>query len=710
MSDFKFEAWPSEYRQINQYFGANPQNYNQFGLPGHEGLDIMAPTGSKIFAVAPGKVVQVRTQPTGHNYGIFVRVEHQDGYETTYAHMQEAKVTSGQTVQAGDLLGLADNTGNSFGSHLHLTLKKKGVTQDNWPYNIIDPTPFILPLMGWETPSGPFTDGWGYTAGLNPVNNLAQVSSGGINLRQQPATTATSIALVPGGTIVILNGAAQGDYTPIRVPNSAIGVATPPTPPPATPPTTTQGTVDGWGFNTYLTPFGDQAVVGQYGINLRAAGNKDAANIGLVIGGRSVTLLGEPQGDYRPVRVRLEDFQGPVNTAVAPKLGTTPAPTPAPPVTPPSTGQPTQTTKPGWAFTTQMISGPNGTATAGQYGINMRAAARRDAANIGFIPAGTPMIITGAPSGEYTPVRVEISLVQVPFDTTNQTRTALPANVTTVPQNPDPVMIGAGHLGLHASADPDITEAEFTEFAAMNPNMIKVLSFHSGEAIARLAKQHPNACFVVRTFLDFGGRNITPDQFIHDTLTDTKRALAQLKGRDVVIELHNEPNLVPEGMQSSWKNGVEFRAWWLDLLAKYRQALPGYRFIFPGLSPGSSVGGLKEDHIQFIEACRDAVTAADGLGVHIYWSNVYPMATALGVLDDYITRFRGVPIWITEASNNKGGVTPEQKGREYLEFWRQIQRRPTVQGVTFFVASASNPEFKEEVWVGRGIGQVVGSR
>jgi hypothetical protein len=47
---------------------------------------------------------------------------------------------------------------------------------------------------------------------------------------------------------------------------------------------------------------------------------------------------------------------------------------------------------------------------------------------------------------------------------------------------------------------------------------------------------------------------------------------------------------------------------------------------------------------------------------------------------------------------------------EYLRFWQELQKRPTVQGVTFFVASASNPDFKEEIWVGRGIGRVVGSR
>jgi hypothetical protein len=86
------------------------------------------------------------------------------------------------------------------------------------------------------------------------------------------------------------------------------------------------------------------------------------------------------------------------------------------------------------------------------------------------------------------------------------------------------------------------------------------------------------------------------------------------------------------------------------------------------------------------------------------------MALALNVLDDYIARFRFKPIWVTEASNNKSGTPVHRKAAEYLSFWQELQQRPTVQGVTFFVASASNPEFKEEIWVGRKIGAMVGRR
>jgi hypothetical protein len=792
MSEFKFEAWPTEFRSINQYFAANPHNYNQFGLPGHEGIDIMAPTGSKIFSVAPGTVTMVHNQPTGHNYGVHVRVDHIDGWQTIYAHLQETRVSVGQKVNAGDLLGLADNTGNSFGSHLHLTLKKKGETYKGWPYNIFDPTPYLLPLMGFQRPAGPYTDGWAYTGGIVVLGELAQAAAGGINLRKTPRTNGERIDLVPGGTVMIITGPSQGEYTPVKVATSTLPNAPQPKPPsPTPPPVSSDDTIDGYGFAEYLTRSGDKAIVGQFGINLRTAPNRDAANIGLVTGNSTVSITGSQQGEYLPVHVRRADFTGPINapsTTPTPKPQTTkpadsilgwafsqnltiagnqatsgqygtnlraqpsrtaapvglfveggravvagpsvgeytpvyvprtamqnlvsPAPQVQQPATvpesapPPPPPVPIKDTTPGWAFSSQ-ITLNGGYATVGQFGINLRAEPRRDAENKGFIPAGTSMLVTGVAQGEYTPVRVDDDILQKPFVATKPVidTTAKPDEV-----NPEPTPFGSAAIGLHASADPGISDAEIREFQTLRPSMIKVLSFHDPNAVRKLVENSPDARWVVRAFLDFGGRNIRPEQFLRDTLSDVRRTLDIIGNRDVVVELHNEPNLNVEGLGASWANGGEFNTWLLELLHLYRQALPGMRFIYPGLSPGSSVRGIKMDHVEFVEASREAVKACDGLGVHIYWSNIYSMETALNVLDDYISRFRFKPIWVTEASNNKSGTPVEKKAQEYLRFWQELQKRPTVQGVTYFVASASNPAFHEEIWVGRNIGALVGRR
>ena len=798
MSEFKFEVWPTEFRTINQYFGANPQYYGQFGLPGHEGIDIHAPMGSRVFAVAPGQVTRVRTNPSGHNYGIHVRVDHIDGYQTYYAHLKEARVQVGQQVQAGELLGLANNTGNSFGSHLHLTLKKKNSQFENWPHNIIDPTPFLLPLLGFQKPAGPYTDGWAFTNGITTIGDLAQANTGGINLRSTPSVYGRLIDLVPTGTIMIVTGSARGQYTPVQVPTAALPNAPKPEPPPPSPPPpSTTPTVKGWGFADYLTRFGTQAVVGEYGINLRAAPNRNSALIGLVNGGSTVTITGGQQSEYLPVEAKESDFadgiinipgrvtppgspgvdgdtimawaytpnlqingtavisgrfgtnlrskpqrngaivalfpEGATGTLVGLSRGdyspvrvsrnqltrieaTIPPieqPAPLPGATPPKPPEkPPVDTTPGWAFTAAVTIDGN-KATVGQYGINLRNAPRRDGENIGFVAANTMMLVTGAAQGEYTPVRVADNLLNPPFSETPTI--AIDTGTTTGLQNPDPDSLGHAAIGLHASADPGISDAEIAEFEKMRPGMIKLLSFHDPKAVEKLAKNHPNVRWVVRAFLEFrtqtGIRNISPAQFVNDTISDVRRTIGIIgQSQDIVVELHNEPNLVPEGLSGAWTDGATFATWWLEVLNRYRQALPTMRFIYPGLSPGSDVSGIKQDHIRFIEASRSAVEAADGLGIHTYWSNVYPMDWALDVLDDYISRFRYKPIWITEASNNKGGTSAFRKAQEYLKFWQELQSRPTVQGVTYFVASASNPDFAEEVWVGRGIGARIGRR
>ncbi len=789
MSDFRFTAWPTEFRSINQYFAANPQNYAQFGLPGHEGIDIMAPTGTKVFAVAPGTIKMVRTDPNGHNYGRHVRIQHANGYETIYAHLNEVSVTAGQVVEGGALIGRADNTGNSFGSHLHLTLKHEGETQGNWPSNIIDPTPFLLPLLGFVRPAGPYTAGWAFADGVTTMGDLAQANAGGINLRSTPSVNGAAIDLVPAGTIMIITGDKRGSYLPVQVPTAALSNAQPAPPTPVVPPPASDPQqVDGWAFAAYLTQTNNQAVVGQYGINLRTAPERSAPNMGLVKGGSTISVLGGQKGEYLPVRVRLSDFMGPVNipnvppivtpppqppaanlllgwawtknlvidgqSAISGRFGTNlrakpnvtgallgtlvegaratvagkargeytpvqanrtdvkdipaalppveqPEPLPAAPAPPPPV--PTHDTTPGWAFSSQIVVSGE-TAVAGPYGINLRAEPRRNAENKGFVPANAPMIVTGSPQGEYTPVRVDDNILQKPFGSVAPSPGSPPV------VNPDPEPLGHARIGLHASADPDISDAEVQEFIDLRPGMVKLLSFHNPVGIRKLVANHPDAEWVVRAFLDFGGRNISPHQFLNDTWGDVQCTLALLAGKDVVVELHNEPNIRPEGLFTSWADGAAFNRWWLELLQLYRQALPGVRFLYPGLSPGSAVNSLKHDHIQFVESSREAVEAADGLGVHLYWSNVYPMAWSLDVLNDYISRFRYKPIWVTEASNNKGGTPVYMKGKQYIEFWQALQSRPTVQGVTYFVASASNPAFQEEVWVGRGLGAIVGRR
>ncbi|MCP5100439.1 MAG: hypothetical protein GY943_33230, partial [Chloroflexi bacterium] len=461
-------------------------------------------------------------------------------------------------------------------------------------------------------------------------------------------------------------------------------------------------TLLGWAFTQNLTVNGKQVISGRFGTNLRSRASRQGQKVALFPEGAGGTIAGKVRGEYTPIRAARNQLR-----EIPSKIPQIEQPEPLPGDETPTPTPPIHDTTPGWAFTAA-IELAGGMALSGKYGINLRDAPRRDAKNIGFVPGDQSMLVTGTAQGEYTPIRVDDDILEKPFSAT-------PIPDPAKAPNPEPQPLGNARIGLHASADPTITDAEVTEFKAMRPGMIKVLSFHNPDGIRKLVKNHPDVSWVVRAFLDFrspqGPRNISPAQFLKDTINDVRRTLNVIgNNNNVVIELHNEPNLVSEGMGGAWSDGASFATWWLEVLKLYKQALPGMRFIYPGLSPGTEVRGIKADHIRFVEASRAAVEAADGLGIHTYWSSVYPISRAVDVLDDYISRFRFKPIWVTEASNNKAGTSTFRKAQEYLKFWQEIQKRPTVQGVTYFVASASDPNFKEEIWVGRGIGARVGRR
>lgn len=151
---FRFEAWPTNEKRVTQRFGANPAYYAQFGLPGHEGVDIAAAHNTPVYAVAAG-TVYLATGNQG-NYGVQVRIDHGNGWKTVYAHNASLLVKAGDKVQAGQQIARADNTGNSSGSHLHLTLKRDGQPTPGWPADIVDPTPFLAPFNpAWPGASTP---------------------------------------------------------------------------------------------------------------------------------------------------------------------------------------------------------------------------------------------------------------------------------------------------------------------------------------------------------------------------------------------------------------------------------------------------------------------------------------------------------------------------------------------------------------------------
>ncbi|MFJ5994782.1 LysM peptidoglycan-binding domain-containing M23 family metallopeptidase [Streptomyces sp. NPDC092370] len=86
----------------------------------HTGVDFVVPTGTSLKAVGAGTVVSAGW---GGAYGNQVVIKLADGYYAQYAHLSQLSVSAGQTVTAGQQVGLSGATGNVTGPHLHFEIR-----------------------------------------------------------------------------------------------------------------------------------------------------------------------------------------------------------------------------------------------------------------------------------------------------------------------------------------------------------------------------------------------------------------------------------------------------------------------------------------------------------------------------------------------------------------------------------------------------------
>lgn len=108
----------------SNYGSRNAPRTNQgYGSSNHGGIDIGGTGGNldgqEADTIGNGTVATVGYDPSG--YGNYVIIDHGNGYRTLYGHLQKATVQQGQTVNAGQQIGVIGNTGNSQAPHLHLS-------------------------------------------------------------------------------------------------------------------------------------------------------------------------------------------------------------------------------------------------------------------------------------------------------------------------------------------------------------------------------------------------------------------------------------------------------------------------------------------------------------------------------------------------------------------------------------------------------------
>lgn len=99
----------------------------------HQGIDIANKLGTPIASSADGIVLYAGWRSGG--YGKMVQVSHGFGYTTLYAHCSRLKVSPGQRVRRGDVIGYVGSSGNATGPHCHYEIRLYGVP--------VSPRPFL---------------------------------------------------------------------------------------------------------------------------------------------------------------------------------------------------------------------------------------------------------------------------------------------------------------------------------------------------------------------------------------------------------------------------------------------------------------------------------------------------------------------------------------------------------------------------------------
>lgn len=97
----------------------------------HEGVDFASGSGTHIHATADGEVVHAGRQG---GYGNLIKIKHEFGIETRYAHLSRIRVEVGQRVSRGDHIGDMGNTGRSTGTHLHYEVLVDGTPVNPMKY------------------------------------------------------------------------------------------------------------------------------------------------------------------------------------------------------------------------------------------------------------------------------------------------------------------------------------------------------------------------------------------------------------------------------------------------------------------------------------------------------------------------------------------------------------------------------------------------
>lgn len=123
---YKDKDMPVDFDRISGFYSLNRFHPILHRFMPHYGIDLVAQEGKPVYAVMSGVISDVGYEPLIGNY---VKINHQNGYETLYGHLSKVKTSlkKGDSVRQKDVIGLVGHTGLATGAHLHFGVSKNGI-------------------------------------------------------------------------------------------------------------------------------------------------------------------------------------------------------------------------------------------------------------------------------------------------------------------------------------------------------------------------------------------------------------------------------------------------------------------------------------------------------------------------------------------------------------------------------------------------------
>jgi hypothetical protein len=185
LSPYRF-MWPADYPLVQGMWAGHPL-----------GIDIGVPYGQPVRAVRDGRVIFAGGDVCC-NYGLFVIVEHADGWSSLYGHFSRIDVKFGDPVWQGQVLGLSGQTGHADGPHVHFELHLNGA--------VVDPLAYLEPHRYWAASADMLVEVQ-HPAEGGPPGAQSAASPGGPAVAAANAPPEAPLAARLDGSTAILLGA-----------------------------------------------------------------------------------------------------------------------------------------------------------------------------------------------------------------------------------------------------------------------------------------------------------------------------------------------------------------------------------------------------------------------------------------------------------------------------------------------------------------------